>query len=266
MTATMPETAILRRMAYGERPDGQEAGEEMAWVAVHDSVYGPKLRGLRSALNCSEFEAIGIMTALWIYGRENADRNGFMPNTGRDELERHLYSRASGCSLKPSEIVDALISAGWLDKTVIGFSIHDWDIWQAPWFREKDRKDKDARRKRDQRTTPAEGTQESGEKKKYSSDFERFWETYPRHVEKGAAYKKYNARKKDGYPPEDLLQAAQAYAAECQRRGTEPQYIKQAKTFLGDALPFTDYLKTAEPKPHFRGDNPFAAYIMEDDG
>ena len=56
------------------------------------------------------------------------------------------------------------------------------------------------------------------------------------------AYKKYKARLNDGYSPEQLLQAATRYAEQIRRDRTEKKYTKQAKTFLSDTLPFTDYL------------------------
>lgn len=77
---------------------------------------------------------------------------------------------------------------------------------------------------------------------RYSSDFEAFWSVYPRKADKGQAYKKYQARLKSGYSPEELEKAAKNYRDECIRQKTEQKYIKHAKTFLGDATPFVDYL------------------------
>lgn len=78
----------------------------------------------------------------------------------------------------------------------------------------------------------------------YPKNFEEFWAVYPRKDEKGVAYAKYAARIKDGYSPEELLQAATAYADQCRRLKTEKQYTKQAKTFLSDKAPFADFLKS----------------------
>lgn len=76
----------------------------------------------------------------------------------------------------------------------------------------------------------------------YSDDFEAFWKEYPRKADKGQAYRKYQARIKSGYSSEELLKAAQNYKLECDRKHTQTEYIKHAKTFLGDATPFVDYL------------------------
>lgn len=79
--------------------------------------------------------------------------------------------------------------------------------------------------------------------KQFPKNFEEFWTVYPRKDDKGMAYAKYTARIKDGFSPEELISAAKAYAEQCRRNRTEKQYIKQAKTFLSDKTPFTDFLK-----------------------
>lgn len=96
--------------------------------------------------------------------------------------------------------------------------------------------------------------------KKYSADFVTFWKAYPRKVDKGQAYRKYQERLKDGFTPDELLRAAESYRGECERLHTDPQYIKHAKTFLGESLPFSEYLN-AEASPKYAsipdGVNPF---------
>lgn len=76
----------------------------------------------------------------------------------------------------------------------------------------------------------------------YPTDFEEFWAEYPKTADKGQGYKKYQARINDGFSPEELLEAARNYRKECEREHTPTKYIKHAKTFLGDATPFLDYL------------------------
>ena len=69
---------------------------------------------------------------------------------------------------------------------------------------------------------------------------------YPRKVGKGEAYKKYQARLKDGWSPLELMEAARNYASVCMNKKTEKEYIKHAKTFLSDSTPFIDYLPRKE--------------------
>ena len=96
--------------------------------------------------------------------------------------------------------------------------------------------------------------------KKYKKGFLDFWEVYPRKVDKGNAYKKYNARIIDGYSDGDLLLAATNYAEQCKREKTEAKFIKHPKTFLSDAMPFVDYLEKRDKKQKASvkdGENPF---------
>lgn len=101
----------------------------------------------------------------------------------------------------------------------------------------------------------------SGGRMEYPDKFEQFWKEYPKKVDKGQAYKKYQARLKSGFSPEEMREAAKNYRLECERQHTDPKYIKHAKTFLGDATPFLDYISKSdfveEPggEPDFR---PFA--------
>lgn len=81
---------------------------------------------------------------------------------------------------------------------------------------------------------------------KYSVHFEAFWKAYPRKKEKSKAYKCYQARLKDGFSEDELLNAAKNYAEECEREHREERYIKLGATFLSSNTPFVDYLKGGE--------------------
>lgn len=84
------------------------------------------------------------------------------------------------------------------------------------------------------------------DKKTYMFAFEEFWKVYPRKQEKAKAYKCYKARLNDGFTEEELLTACKAYASDCEKKHTEPQYIKMCATFIGPNTPFVDYLKGGE--------------------
>ena len=117
--------------------------------------------------------------------------------------------------------------------------------------------------------------------KENSSGFEEFWRTYPKKMDKGAAFKKYNDRLQEGYTDAQLITAARNYRAECERKNTDDKYIKYPKTFLSDTKPFMDYLEhdtqnrqntaytqytpyASEPVRKFEdGENPFARALEE---
>lgn len=99
------------------------------------------------------------------------------------------------------------------------------------------------------------------EKENYSTEFECFWEVYPRKSDKGEAYKKYLTRLKDGWSPEQLLTAAKKYRAQIITNRTDQRYIKLCKTFLSDTTPFADYLtKTERQGVSNDAENPYAEW------
>lgn len=83
---------------------------------------------------------------------------------------------------------------------------------------------------------------DKNEKNKYMCAFEDVWAVYPRKINKGCAYKAYQARLNAGYSEEELLQAVRNYAAECRKNKTDQKYIKHGATFFGSSTPFVDYL------------------------
>ncbi|MFV0420123.1 MAG: DUF6291 domain-containing protein [Dysgonomonas sp.] len=105
------------------------------------------------------------------------------------------------------------------------------------------------------------------DKSKYSKEFKQFWDAYPKKADKGQAYKNYKARLKDGYSSEELLIAVVNYKQQCEKQRTEQRFIKHAKTFLSDTLPFTDYIKTeAQSNTELQDsdeENPFVQYLKE---
>ena len=124
----------------------------MAWISVHESIDGPKLRRLYKILGCSKFEAVGILIFLWLWGLENADSTGMVLDADRDDVERYLYGVGAGCSLDIKQVVNALFSTGWIDEGADGnLYLHDWDTWQEQWYKAKLRRDKDTERKRESR-------------------------------------------------------------------------------------------------------------------
>ena len=80
----------------------------------------------------------------------------------------------------------------------------------------------------------------------HKSDFEEFWNHYPRHKEKQAAFTKWKSAVKEDKPT-DIIAAARNYAAEC--RGKEEKFVKLAKTFLGPDKHYREYINVAPPEP-----------------
>ena len=254
----------------------------MAWITVHDEVIGGKLKKLQRELGCSNNEALGIIVRLWLWSVMYADEYGNAPDVSREDVEEAITPGLAR-GLYPDEVVDALIKVGWIkfDKELI---MDGWERWQKAWYKEIRVRTSAAKRQKQYRakkrgeepppeptekpatvsntapiqqtltTTPIESPKP--EKKGYSKDFIEFWEIYPRKVDKGGAFKKYQARLNNGFSAEDLMNAARAYSEECAKENTPQKYILHAKTFLSDTLRFADYL----PK------NKDSGTVVDDDG
>lgn len=120
----------------------------MAWISVHQQVNGAKLRSLAKRIGCSRHEALGILVVLWMWGLDNANEEGFIINADKDDIADAITIGLSG-GINPSCVVDALISTGWIDCKEGTFILHDWDEWQAPWYKFKEKRQKEAVRQRD---------------------------------------------------------------------------------------------------------------------
>lgn len=136
----------------------------------------------------------------------------------------------------------------------------------AKWMRDKRERDKSLqitmqsqsdREYRDKSIEIRDKSIDINNNNKYMCAFEDFWSVYPRKKEKAKAYKCYQARLKDGWSPDELLEAATNYAEECKRDKTEEKYTKLGATFLSATTPFADHLKKdKEIKHDYRNDSP----------
>lgn len=255
----------------------------MAWISVHEQVIGGKLRTLAKELDCSQNEALGMLISLWLWGINNADKEGRIIGATKEDVAKVLSIGISE-KLDPLDAVEALIKTQWIDLDIDLF-IHDWKEWQEQWYKAMEARERDKERKRRERAARKLASQNSPPVKKeepaistpkvtispsdiekpkaeaYSKDFEDFWEIYPRKVGKGDAYKKYNTRLKDGWSPAEMLEAAKNYRSKVLNERTEPKYVKHPKTFLSDTTPFVDYIKkgdTASLKGN--DDDPYAEW------
>ncbi|WP_274362721.1 phage replisome organizer N-terminal domain-containing protein [Paenibacillus thermotolerans] len=73
--------------------------------------------------------------------------------------------------------------------------------------------------------------------------FEKFWNVHPKKVGRQVALEKWKAALKKGVDPEEIIKAANNYAAECARKGTDKQYIMHPATFLSKER-WEDYTTT----------------------
>lgn len=260
----------------------------MAWISVHEQVLGSKLRRLGKKIGCSQNEALGVLVRLWLWGINNADKDGMIVGADKTDLEE-ILNIGIDQRYSSEDVVEALICTDWIDSEKECLFIHDWSEWQKQWYMAMETRQKDAARKRLERERKRQEKQrkehvseksemernlnrsnntnqyEEGEKKKpsneYSTEFEDFWSVYPKKIGKGEAYRKYKARLNDGWTPDELKEAAQNYARAVAKNRTDKQYIKHPKTFLSDATPFTDFIKKKEINTvKINDDDPYAEW------
>lgn len=122
----------------------------MAWISVHEQVEGMKLRELSKAIGCSQKEALGILVSLWLWGINNADRDGVLKSAEKNDIIEALSTGLS-TGLSTEKIVECLIEKQWIDDVNGTFILHDWDEWQEQWYKALDRRKYDAERKREER-------------------------------------------------------------------------------------------------------------------
>lgn len=252
----------------------------MAWISVHEQVIGAKLRSLAKEIGCSQNEALGLLVRLWLWGINNANKEGQIVGASKEDVAEVL-TVGIDTRVTAEAVVDALIKTSWIDLEN-GLYIHDWEEWQEQWYKAIEVREKNAARKREERRRKRTASSQITEKEpeeaqnkgmeddlpspklniphkeepkrqteasEYPEGFNQFWEVYPKKVGKGEAYKKYKARINSGWTPEELLEAAKNYNNKIIRERTEKQYIKHPKTFLSDTEPFTDFLPRKEESP-----------------
>lgn len=85
----------------------------MAWISVHESIDGPKLRNLYKQLGCSKFEATGILNFLWFWGLTNAERDGLILYAEkRTSSDTCTASAQVVCSIRRKSWMHSSIAAG----------------------------------------------------------------------------------------------------------------------------------------------------------
>lgn len=91
----------------------------------------------------------------------------------------------------------------------------------------------------------------------YSSEFELFWNSYPRKIGKKDCFKTWNTviKKED---PNVIIQCSQNYKKQCELRKTETQFIKHPKSFLNEER-YKDYLVEEEQPGGYKPTQPFSS-------
>ena len=123
--------------------------EKVAWISVHEQVLGGKLRNLAKEIGCSQNEALGILVRLWLWGINNAGKDGCIEGADKDDVAE-ILNIGIDRRYSSRKVVDAMIETKWIDFDN-GLYIHDWEEWQEQWYKALQAREKAAERKRRER-------------------------------------------------------------------------------------------------------------------
>lgn len=230
----------------------------MAWISVHESIIGKKLRSLSKAAGCSQNEAIGLLVRLWLWGIKNADRTGLLIDADKDDVAA-ILTNGLDRNVEAEDAVEAMIKTEWIDDEDGKLYLHDWEEWQQYWYKlidesakatERKRRQRERERKEKRKSTeikePAENESAKKSEKKtegYSTEFEELWAVYPfKRGNKAKAARSFSARLKEKWTKDQLIAATLGYADTCAKKRTEEQYVMHASRFLGPDLEFEKFL------------------------
>lgn len=74
------------------------------------------------------------------------------------------------------------------------------------------------------------------------SEFEKFWDKYPIHEGRDRTQRAFAKLIMEGWEPMQMIQAAEHYAKQIDRKGTEREYITRPWNFLSKKM-FTDFVE-----------------------
>ncbi len=140
----------------------------MAWISIHEQVKDHhKLRDLAKLLKSSRQEALGILVMLWLWGINNADRDGCLCGSDARDIADGIIYRATA----PEHLIECLIKSKWLDQSGDQYIIHDWDIWQTEWFKALDKRAENTARVREYRARQKQQSENCKESTSYGNDY-----------------------------------------------------------------------------------------------
>lgn len=116
------------------------------WIESHQQLANhPKLKRLARLLGVSKQAAIGYLHLLWWWALSYAPRGQVIPPFNAEDVADAMEFEGD-----PGEMVDALISAGFLDSKEDSITIHDWHDYAGKLLdkRESDRIRKEKARKK----------------------------------------------------------------------------------------------------------------------
>ena len=124
----------------------------MPWFEAHDTLpRHPKTLKLASLLNIERREAVGILYELFAWGLFAAEKDGLLEGLSADDIGKALDFPTPK---KRRMVVDALVSAGYLDYEDGSYYIHNWYEYAGKWNESREKNRESVRKHRQRRRKP----------------------------------------------------------------------------------------------------------------
>lgn len=220
----------------------------MAWIESHQSLLTHRKTGrLARVLRTSRVTSIGHLHAVWWWCMDNA------PDGDLSDIEPEELAEAAMWEGDPTEFVEALISAGFIDQCDGELVVHDWNDYAGKLI---EKRKSDAERKRRLRsmdnpldvhgtsnghpspvqvdgagtvpTVPTKPTNKKPPTPSPSVGFDVFWQDYPKKIGKAVAEKSWRLLKPDE-------QTRALIAAGLDKAKASPQWTKDGGQFIPHA-------------------------------
>lgn len=235
----------------------------MAWIESHQELgTHPKLHKFARVLHMCKPCAIGHLHYLWWWAVDYA------PDGDLSRFEALDIAIGGEWEGDPDEFVDALVRAGFLDKTEgNGLFIHDWEGYAGKLIERRERNAERMREARaEQRETRSANVQRTQRarvklpnqtipnqtKEIYArAGFESFWAIYPKKRAKDRAESAWNKIRPDEETVEAILQAVgmQRLSRDWTKNGG--QFIPYPATWLNDGGWKDGGVEVVEPERGF---------------
>ena len=182
---------------------------------------------------------------MWKGKKYDLQPGQFITSLGSLSKKARVSVQTVRSALEKLEVLEFITRETTNRSTLI--TVLNWDVYQRNDTEVNTPANKQATNK--QQTSNKQATTNKNirnkEDKKYTAEFERAWNKYPRKEDKARSYECYKARLNEGYTEKELIDATEKYADACNKNKTELRYIKKAYTFWGVNTPFLDYVPKA---------------------
>ena len=102
----------------------------MSWIRVDVALCRhPKVMRFGKLMGVSRHEALGMLLDLWTWATDYTE-NGDLTRYESDELMQLLGINQNAALIK-TDLLEALVTSGFVDREGDNLLLHDWDMYQG---------------------------------------------------------------------------------------------------------------------------------------